>query len=302
MPETKQTVAVLFADICGSTALFEETGNLKALDLIGECLDSLAAVARECGGTVIRSKGDDVLCTFADPSEALRGARQMTEKSLEGSLQIHVAIHYGPVINARDDIFGDVVNVASRLLDLANPGEILVSEDFSSTLAKGERGAMRLLEQRLVKGKSDPMGIYSVFTQDPESTQFYLDTGERTIAPTQSRVQLPARAKLTLTFQNRTFVRDQTDAALILGRSERCDLVVGEPCVSREHAAIRIEHGKAMLTDRSSTGTYIQAPGERAVLVKRETVPLIGSGALSLGREPNHDDAHLIQFQQSFEG
>ena len=167
MTETEQTVAVLFADICGSTALFEETGNLKALDMIGDCLDSLAALAREFGGTVIRSKGDDLLCTFSNPTDALRGATKMTGKKLEGNLQIHVSIHYGPVISARGDIFGDVVNVASRMLDLANPGEILVSEDFASTLAKIEQRVMRLLEQRLVKGKSDPMGIYSVFNQGP---------------------------------------------------------------------------------------------------------------------------------------
>ena len=291
MAESEQTVAVLFVDICGSTALFEESGNLRALGMIGECLDELGSVAGDYGGTIIRSKGDDLLCTFPDTSDALRCALEMIGRELEGGLQIHIAIHYGAVINARGDIFGDAVNVAARMLELANPGEILVSEDFATTLSKIEQREMRLLEQRLVKGKSDPMGIYAVVSQDPDSTQVYVESGEPALALSGCGSRESNRARLTLLFKDRQITCDETQAALILGRSARCDLVIGEACVSREHATIRVEQGKVVLTDRSSTGTYIQPSGERALLVRREAVPLIGSGVLSLGRLP---DPHEI--------
>ena len=257
MSEPEHTVAILFADICGSTELFEETGNLKALGMIGECLDQLAEVAKCEGGNIIRSKGDDLLCTFDESSSALRAANQMTEEQFPNDLQIHVGIHFGPVINARGDIFGDAVNVAARMLALANPGEILATEDFAAMLPRIDQRSMRLLEQRAVKGKSDPMNIYSVITHDPETTQFYLDTSEHIVDDQTNGIQALPRIRLTLVFHGRKIVRDEDDHELVLGRSEHCDLVVGEPCVSREHAAIRVVQGKVMLTDRSSTGTYI---------------------------------------------
>ena len=61
MARVEQTVAVLIADVCGSTPLYGSSGKLKALDLIEECLDNISRVVEAERGTVLRSKGDDVL-------------------------------------------------------------------------------------------------------------------------------------------------------------------------------------------------------------------------------------------------
>lgn len=68
----EQTVAVLIADVCGSTPLYESSGNRKALDLIAECLDDISRVVEAEGGNVLHSKGDDVLCTFPDSDSTVQ--------------------------------------------------------------------------------------------------------------------------------------------------------------------------------------------------------------------------------------
>ena len=173
MSEAEQTLAILFADICGSTALFETTGNLAAIEIVGSCLDQLASVASEEGGRVVRSKGDDVLCTFVTAGAAFEAAIRMTHLDFRNDLEIHVGVHLGPLISARGDVFGDAVNVAARILKLANPGEILLSEDVRTQLAPSDQQKLRLLDRRSLKGKPDPIKIYTVAEVDSEATQFY---------------------------------------------------------------------------------------------------------------------------------
>lgn len=301
MSEREETVAILFADICGSTALFEETGNQKALGLIGRTIDSLANIARVCGGNLIRSKGDDVLCTFDDVGAALQAASDMVKAHRGAEARIHVGIHHGTVIKARGDIFGDAVNIAARMLDLANAGEILVSEDFTQMLSDEEQNTMRLLEQRAVKGKSSPMNIYSVVTADPDATVFVLDGGEHTIRRSGGDFEKFPRARVRLIYHGNEVERTQDDPEFLIGRSAHCDLVINEPCVSREHVGIVIRRGKVTVTDRSSTGTYAARVGERAVFLRRESLVLMGTGVLSFGRKPKADNPNLLEFSQSIE-
>src|SRR5262249_10849419 len=100
-------VALLLADITGSTPLYEEMGDAAALGRINDCLDRLRAIVAQEGGTCLRSKGDDVLCFFSDPCSALSAARRMLAQQGSGLLAIHAGMHFGPVIQADNDVFGD---------------------------------------------------------------------------------------------------------------------------------------------------------------------------------------------------
>ncbi len=301
MSEREETVAIVFADICGSAALYEETGNQEALGLIGQTIDSLANIARAHGGNLIRSKGDDVLCTFDDASAALHASTEMVKNHRGSEVQIHVGIHHGPVISARGDIFGDAVNVAARMLALANASEILASEDFTEKLPDEEQSTMRLLERRTIKGKSSAMNIYSVVTADPEATVFALDSGEHTVRRSGGDFELIPRARVTLAYHGNSIERTQDDPEFLIGRSEHCDLVITEPCVSREHLGIVVRRGKVTVTDRSSTGTYAAREGETPVFLRRESLVLMGTGVLSFGRKPKAENPHLIRYSQSIE-
>ncbi len=183
MAREEQTVAVLIADVCGSTPLYESSGNLEALDLIADCLDSISRVVECEGGTVLHSKGDDVLCTFPDADSAVRAASQMMDGQAGSPLEIHVGINYGPVVHDRGGIFGDVVNVAARMQSLAKPGEIITTEAVYEQLSDEKRRQIRLLDIQTVKGKSQPMNIYAVFKDDTQVTYYVGEDGKHTVHP-----------------------------------------------------------------------------------------------------------------------
>lgn len=92
-------LAILFADVVGSTQLYESLGDTKAREMVGICIDIMKGATERHGGTVIKTMGDEVMATFASPDEAINAANQMQrEISLNPALQAgatHVAIRIG---------------------------------------------------------------------------------------------------------------------------------------------------------------------------------------------------------------
>ena len=297
MARKEQTVAVLIADVCGSTPLYESSGNLKALDLIADCLDNITRVVNAAGGTVLRSKGDDVLCTFPDADSAVSAASRMVDEQTGTPLEIHVGINYGPVIHDRGGIFGDVVNVAGRMQALAKPGEIIATEAVHEQLSDGGRRNIRLIDSHTVKGKSQPMNIYAVFKDDTQVTYYVGEDGKHTVHPRAVYKASGPKVNVTLEFGDRTIVRKDGGPGFHIGRAGSCDLVIDEPCVSRDHALLTIRRGKVLLTDMSSTGTWIaQADGD-PILLRRDVMQLASDGVISLGLRPKENGPTMIHYR-----
>ncbi len=297
MAREEQTVAVLIADVCGSTPLYESSGNLKALDLIAECLDNISRVVEAEGGVVLRSKGDDVLCTFPSSDSAVRAASMMVDGQAGSPLEIHVGINYGPIVHDRGGIFGDVVNIAARMQSLAKPGEIITTEAVYEQLSDGMRRQVRLLDAQTVKGKSQPMNIYAVFKDDTQVTYYVGEDGRHTVHPKNVYKASGPKVNITLEFGDRTIVRRDGGPGFHIGRAGSCDLVIDEPCVSRDHALLTVRRGKVLLTDMSSTGTWIaQADGD-PILLRRDVMQLANDGIISLGLRPKENGPTMISYR-----
>lgn len=297
MSNEEQAFVVLIADVCGSTPLYERSGSTKALDIIAECLDRITAIAEAERGRVLRSKGDDILCTFEGADDAVRAASRMVEAQSNAAVDLHIGMDFGPVLEAREGIFGDTVNVAARMLAIAKPGEIITTEAVVERLSASERGRVRFLDNLTVKGKAGALGVYSVFKNDSDVTYYVGDDGHRTVQfRTLERPENP-KATVTLDFQAQSLVRDEGGDVLRIGRSRKADLVIDEPCVSREHALITVRRGRVLLTDLSSTGTWIAQEGGEPVLVKRDVVQLTARGVISPGLRPKEDAPTLIRYK-----
>src|SRR5262249_9111577 len=119
--------AVLFADVCDSTALYESLGDAPALALINTLFEKLGGITSAQEGVVIKTLGDALICQFGDADKAFRAACDM--QTAAASLKprsaprfaIKVAFNYGPVVVKGNDVFGDTVNVCSRLNTLGSP-------------------------------------------------------------------------------------------------------------------------------------------------------------------------------------
>lgn len=298
MSEKALEVAVLMADISGSSALYDNVGDADALRQVGICLDSMAAIVVREGGSVIRSKGDDVLAVFDDPAAALAASRAMLalKVSADTSLSIHVGATFGNVIRARDDIFGDSVNTAARLSSMAKPGELLASDGFVERLPRDEQRHMLPLDNITFKGKDAATGVFALLE---EGTQLRTVVGKSPAVTDARRESRPApEVAVTLHHAERDYACPERKT-LTIGRSADNDIVIEHPWISREHARIQVRRGKVQLTDQSSSGSFVATRDGYEFLLKRETVLLTGSGTISPGVPGTAPEAELIRYEVS---
>jgi class 3 adenylate cyclase len=130
-----KSVTLLFTDLKGSTAIYERVGDLRAYDLVRRHFSALRDVAAAEGGAIVKTIGDAIMASFADPESAMRAAVRMSravEQVGEGELLLKIGAHTGPAIavelNDRLDYFGRTVNIAARVQGIAGPGEIVCTE------------------------------------------------------------------------------------------------------------------------------------------------------------------------------
>lgn len=292
---TEIEAAILLVDISGSTKIFEGEGDAAAVEQIVGCLEELRQIARRHGGMIIHSKGDDVLSAFPDPPAALAAAREMLSRRLTGPLAIHAGLHFGPVIQAYGELYGDSVNLTARLMQMANPGEVLVSGSFMGLVPDSELRSIRVLDNVTFKGKSAPTEIYSLLAND-ESPRTEVAHGHGTGHTRTEHQKAVQQLSVALQYGAADFTCSGT-AGLSIGRSSDCDIVIPRPWVSRRHATVSVRRGKVELSDQSSSGTYVALSDGYEFFMRRETVLLIGTGRISPSRRANDAEAQVITFE-----
>jgi class 3 adenylate cyclase len=286
-----QSCAVLFADISGSTRLYEELGDSQALSRIDRCLRLLRDAALEFGGRVVKTTGDGVMCTFNQAEAGLHAARFMQVRLAEQAalggppLAIHVGCHYGSVLESEGDLYGDCVNVAVRVVGLAKAGQIITTQEVVGRIGERLRERVRMLDRVAVKGKREPLEIFELSWQESE---------DLTTLGTRFE-EVPTRLKLV--FGSRELWFDAAGGnALRLGRDAACDIVIVDRRVSRRHARIEKRRDKFMLIDESANGTYVAVNGEPEICLRREELVLRASGRISIGHRTGDADAIVVEF------
>ena len=284
-------MTVLFADVCGSTRLYETIGDSAALATIGRCVALISTVCAGHGGRVVKTIGDEAMAVFADVDRAAQAAAEMQarisdEPPVGGSrLAIRVGFHEGPTIEADGDVFGDSVNVAARMVALAKREQIITSAPTAEALAPWLRTRVRELDTLTVKGKAKDMGIFELLWQDEDS--------DLTTAATRWK-PLPARIALR---QGATeLVLDESAASITLGRDAQSDIAIGDRLASRLHARIERRRDKFVIIDQSSNGTFVTIEGQPEIMLRREELILRGRGRISFGHKHADDPAEFLAF------
>ena len=120
-----KNLAIMFVDICGSTRLYVDHGDESAMTLTSRCIQGMQSIVTNNGGEVVETLGDGILCTFIDVDAAFKAAESIIQNQIPWSVAVHGGIHWGPVISKGGSIFGDAVNVAARVNNLAKDEEII---------------------------------------------------------------------------------------------------------------------------------------------------------------------------------
>ncbi len=296
MEKTQKNFAVLFADVAGSTHIYEKFGDTKASAIINTTLNIMTEIVEQHGGILIKTIGDEVMCRFDHVDNAVESACEFNEQlDINPPFQkiilvVRTGIHWGPALLQEDgDLFGDVVNVAARMTGIAQARQIITTEDTVSHLNEHLKLKCREFDRAEVKGKAESLVIYEVVWEPQYVTRLVPILN---ITPKASAVK-----PLLVTYQDFKKTISSETGPVLMGRSEQCDIVVQSPVASRNHAAIKFNRGKFILVDQSTNGTYVCLSDGKKFYLRRENLPLSGSGIISLGEEFGADETHYIHFK-----
>lgn len=291
---TEQHYAIMFADIAGSTKLYDSLGNEEANRLIQQCIDRLTDITTQHNGTVIKTIGDEIMASFPNANDAIDAAVQM-QNVISGddsnALSIRVGMQYGPAISREGDLFGDAVNVAARMAGVAKAKQIVTTAWCIQKLSDDRKKNARLFDHTKVKGKDEELDIYIVnWEEDGNATKFATAYSMKNISTSKMLMVLKYDGKEQI-------LTDQDMAtAITIGRESTCNIALNANFASRSHASLSTSRGKFILTDHSSNGTYVRFKGQEDLFLRRETLPLIGDGYISLGEAVNEHNPTIISF------
>jgi adenylate cyclase len=290
-----ERLAVLFADVCDSTTIYESIGDTRALALIHRLFGVLAEKVTKHGGTIVKTLGDGMVCQFPKADGAFHAACDMqvaavaVEAESGPKLTIKIALNWGPVVKEGGDVYGDTVNVCARLAALASPHQVLTTQETRKALSPPLRESCRELYPVQVRGRVGEVKVCDVLWRfDPDTTEAL------------SRSALKARLRewiLKLTYGGDTIVVEPS-GSIKLGRDKTNDVVVNSSLASRVHARIYGRGGNFVIADQSSNGTYVLVDGNsRELTLRREETVLGERGYIGLGGPASSHGDHVLRYR-----
>jgi class 3 adenylate cyclase len=291
-------LTILFADVSGSTKLFETRGDLEARRLVAAILGALSEVTARHGGRVIKTIGDEIMCTYPGPMQGLLCAVDMQKRIAhdvnfaKDKLAIRIGLHHGETLVEDNDVYGDAVNTAARMASLAKREQIITTASTVAMLTNVGMLHTRSVGQARVAGKLHPIDIVDVQWQEDTSNVTMVQRAIRLDASGQ-----PAAAKLLLRYRGQVLELDALSPPFTLGRDAASSLCVDAEWVSRNHAMIEYKRGYFMISDRSTNGTWVKLGDDDELRLHRDEVHLRKSGSISLGQTVALNPDHVLYFQ-----
>jgi class 3 adenylate cyclase len=287
-----RVLAVLFADVSGSTSLYETLGDRAALAAVEAVLALLKRAVAVQQGRVVKTIGDEVMAVFESADAALQAAvdmqHQLSERAAVGEVRlgIRIGFHAGPVLEEHGDVFGDAVNTAARLAALANAGQIITSGPTVVALSPLLRASTRDLDALPLRGKHDAIRVHEVLWQEGGDTTMMAPQGIAAAAAPILRVEHGARV-----------IRMEPGVDRIMfGRDQSNDVVIADRMASRVHGRIERRRERFYYVDMSSNGTYVTNAGDVELLIRRDQLLLRGRGRIGFGHSAGDADAEVVTF------
>lgn len=269
-------------------------GDEKAKEWILGIQRIMSDVVTNSSGEVLNYIGDEVMCRFPDANTAVNAAchiqRAMHEMPPTDGITAaaRIGINWGSIVADGDRLFGDTINIASRLTEIAEAGQIIISDAVASLLSAEAKATVRQFDHVNVKGKRDKLSIYDVLWEQEDVTTI-VPEGKTLLAQSSDDAML-------LEYKNQKQEVGQRTTGFRIGRDNDSDLVVTSSFASRNHARIEFRRGKFVLIDQSTNGTYVKTNDGKVVYIRREELPLWGSGEIGLGEATSENNQNLIRF------
>ncbi len=262
----RRTVVVMFTDIKGSTAYFEKYGDVAGLMMVHQCNDALQKIVEAHTGRVIKFIGDAIMATFDDPHQSCLAAMEMQKQLIkfnaprpeQDHVFIRIGLNYGSGIVKSNDVFGDVVNVASRVESAAQPEQIVISDTLYEQV-KSAGLKLAGIGRFALKGKEGDRDLYEVIWQEGGAKK-----------PVVSHTKVQSSAKAAQVFPNFKVQHIRKDGSvggehslknnkLTLGKSQGDLQFAGDAQLAPLHARFYAEGSQLLVEDMSEgRGVYVR--------------------------------------------
>lgn len=268
---------IVFADVGSSSLMYAAQGDEAAFPVITACLRLMDEQVARCDGRVIKHTGDGVLALFPQPADAVRAAAALHEtlqqiaptRAGERPL-VRMGMSHGTAVLYGDDLYGDAVNVAARLVSRARKDEVLLTQEVHAALPESLRSKARLIDEMTIRDYPQTVVVYQ-----------YVWTGQMLT----DRVPAPRAetVSLELVCGQQVLVVDPRRPRVKIGRAADNDIRIEDTSASRYHAEVLLRDGKPVVMDLSTNGTHVRPAHGAPLRVLREEVVLVGSGDLIPG-------------------
>lgn len=294
---TEIEVAIVFADVVGSTKLYELLGDLRARDMVGICIEVMRAATDQNHGTVIKTMGDEVMATFPTADDAVNAAAQMQKQIVshpslkvdEQTVAIRIGCNFGPVVLENRDVFGSAVHTANRMTSQAKAGQIVTTTAMVDRLSSEWRTSVRQIDIATLKGRSSEVALFEVLWQTEDVTSMVP-------ALAGAREGAAKTLRLRLRYQGQEVLVEDIRANITMGRAEENDLVIKGNLISRLHARVELNRNKFMLVDQSTNGTFVVGKDGEEAFVRRDSMQIRGEGLIGLGKSPDSNSSQVIRY------
>jgi class 3 adenylate cyclase len=295
---------VMFADLTGSTGVFETLGNEAATQAITALTQWIAQVVTDYDGRVVKMLGDGVLAVFPDGGSAVQAVVEMQREHARRQtahgpthLQLQVGLDCGEIVEVDGDTYGDAVNVASRLSDLSGARQIWATADVVDQLRAPPPGArFHALGPVPIRGRVQAPNLFRIDWQEDSSTDMMtlpaIDPGRRSAG-----AKPAAKGRIELRYLDLASDFRSDELPVHLGRAPDAEFMVADPRVSRLHARIDWRNNSFVLVDLSSYGTCVRFTGAPTDLkLRRDDCVLHDGGEIALGPRFGDFSIPTVQF------
>lgn len=289
-------MTILYADVSGSTKLYEKFGDDIARSDIRICVELLTKVTRDWDGEVIKTIGDELMCAFHDPSNAANAAKEMHQVLSEasemgrfqsGKLMVKVGWHHGEVEYRNKEIIGEAPVTAQQIIRMAKGEEILTSSHSIDAIDGELKAGTHPVDTVEAEAWPGNLEVYYMPWQEEEDATTFSGFSEASV---------DGCAALKLTYGGQEIRIDDKNTHLSVGRGQDNGLCVHGRFTSRHHAEIIYRHGRFNLFDKSTNGTIVIDQDDKMHRVRREEVVLTGSGTICFGGPPKTDPDSVVTY------
>lgn len=259
----RREITVLFTDIRGSTAYFEKHGDIMGVMMVHQCTEVLRSeIEKAPGGKFIKTIGDAVMATFEDPTIAVKCAVAM-QKALrehnatrmpDDNISIRIGLNYGPGIVKSDDVFGDVVNVASRVESVAQADQVIISSSVSQRLTSVPF-AVNFLGKFALKGKEGPTDLFEVMWDDTKSAK---PMTSHTVLASAGGLQMPTYKLVHAAAGGAAREWAVQVRPIVIGQSSGDIVFAQDARMAPQHARLTASSGQLIVEDLSDRGVFVR--------------------------------------------